>query len=126
VRDRPRPARTPRVFWHVWDSPVYTIGAGSFLDELVEMAGATNVFHDLTAASPTVTMEEIVRRNPDYVLAGPAGAATIRSSAKWQAVPAVRAGRILIVDTALVGRPGVRMGEAAHHLRRLIVGDSAR
>jgi ABC-type Fe3+-hydroxamate transport system substrate-binding protein len=126
VQARPRPAKPPTVFWHVWESPLYTIGRGSFLDELVETAGAVNVFHDLAAASPTVTMEEIVRRNPDYLLAGPVGAATIRSSAKWQAVPAVRAGRILVVDTALVGRPGIRMGEAAHHLRALIVGDTGR
>jgi ABC-type Fe3+-hydroxamate transport system substrate-binding protein len=126
VEARPRPAKPPTVFWHVWESPLYTIGRGSFLDELVEVAGAVNVFHDLDAASPTVTMEEIVRRNPDYVLAGPTGAARIRASAAWQAVPAVRAGRILVVDTALVGRPGLRMGEAAHHLRALILGDSVR
>jgi ABC-type Fe3+-hydroxamate transport system substrate-binding protein len=126
VQARPRSAKPPTVFWHVWESPLYTIGGGSFLDELVETAGAVNVFHDLEPASPTVTMEEIVRRNPDFVLAGPTGAATIRSSAKWQAVPAVRAGRILVVDTALVGRPGIRMGEAARHLRTLIVGDTGR
>ena len=126
VRSRPRAARPPTIFWHVWESPLYTIGRGSFLDELVEAAGAVNVFHDLAAASPTVTMEEIVRRNPDFVLAGAVGAATIRASDAWQAVPAVRAGRILVVDTALVGRPGIRMGEAAHHLRALIVGDTVR
>lgn len=126
VQARPRSAKPPTVFWHVWETPLYTIGRGSFLDELVQTAGAVNVFHDQEAASPTVTMEEIVRRDPDYVLAGPTGAAAIRASAKWQAVPAVRAGRILVVDTALVGRPGVRMGEAARHLRALIVGDSGR
>jgi ABC-type Fe3+-hydroxamate transport system substrate-binding protein len=71
-------------------------------------------------------MEEIVRRNPDYVLAGPVNAAKIRDNPVWQAVPAVRAGRILIVDTALVARPGVRMGEAARHLRALIVHDTLR
>jgi hypothetical protein len=36
----------------------------------------------------------------------------------------VRARRFAIVDSALVGRPGMRLGEAARHVRRLVVGDS--
>jgi len=126
VRARPRPAKPVTVFWHVWDSPVYTIGRGSFLDELVNIAGATNVFGDLPDPSPQVTMEEIVRRKPDFVLVGPSAAKTLRESPLWRAVPAVRAGRLLIVDTLLVGRPGVRLGEAARSLRALILNDTVR
>ena len=84
VRDRPRPAKPPTVFWHMWDSPILTIGGGSFLDELVTIAGAKNIFGDLAAPSPQVTLEEIVRRNPDFVLVGPAereGAARERALA---------------------------------------------
>ncbi|MBM3884964.1 MAG: ABC transporter substrate-binding protein [Gemmatimonadetes bacterium] len=114
------PTQRPTLFWHIWDAPVITIGAGSYLDELVEAAGGRSIFHDLPAASPQVALEEIVRRDPMYVLAGPAGAERIRTSAAWQAVRAVREGRILVVDTALVGKPGVRMGEAAVHLRALL------
>ena len=124
VAARPRPATPPTVFWVMWETPLYTIGGGSYLTELVQAAGARNVFGDLPAASPQVTMEELVRRNPDYVLTAPSGAALIRGGAAWRAVPAVRAGRILIVDTTLVGRPGVRLGEAARHLRSLILHDT--
>ena len=126
IRDRTRArATTPRtVFWHIWDNPLLTIGRGSYMTELTAIAGASNIFADLPAASPQVTMEEIVRRNPDVIIAGPVSAARIRASAAWQAVPAVRMGRVLVVDTTLVGRPGVRLGEAARHLRALIVGDT--
>jgi ABC-type Fe3+-hydroxamate transport system substrate-binding protein len=124
VRARPQPAKPPTVFWFIWETPLYTIGRGSYLSELVETAGARNVFGDLAAPSPQVAMEEVARRNPDYILAGPVGAARIRAGPAWKAVPAVRAGRILVVDTTLVGRPGVRLGEAARHLRALILGDS--
>lgn len=114
------PVPRPTLFWHIWDAPVITIGAGSYLDELVEAAGGRSIFHDLAAASPQVALEEIVRRDPMYVLAGPAGAERLRTSPAWQAVRAVREGRILVVDTALVAKPGVRMGEAAAHLRALL------
>jgi iron complex transport system substrate-binding protein len=126
VRSRPRPTKPVTVFWHVWDSPVITIGRGSYMDELVTIAGATNVFGDLPDASPQVTLEEIVRRNPDFVLVGPASAGAMRKSVLWQSIPAVRAGRLLIVDTLLVGRPGVRLGEAARSLRALILHDTVR
>ena len=126
VRARPRPAKPPTVFWHIWDKPLLTIGRGSYMNELVDDAGAVNIFGDLDGPSPQITMEELVRRNPDYILAGPVNAKSILSSPAWQAVPAVRAGHVLIVDTTLVGRPGPRIGEAARHLRALILHDTIR
>lgn len=117
----PRPARATRAFWFIWDPPLLTIGGGSYLSELLEVAGAENAFGDLTAPSPQVSLEEIARRDPDVILAGPTNAARIRRDPKWQAVPAVRAGRIIVLDTTIVGRPGVRMGEAAQFIRARVV-----
>jgi ABC-type Fe3+-hydroxamate transport system substrate-binding protein len=126
VSARPRPARPVTVFWHVWDSPILTIGRGSYLDELVTIAGAKNVFGDLPDPSPQVTLEEIVRRNPDFILIGAESEKTLRANPLWRAVPAVREGRMLVVDTLLVGRPGVKLGEAARSLRALIFKDTVR
>ena len=110
----------PTVFWHIWDEPVITVGHGSFQSELLDIAGAHNVYDDDPRPSPQVSLEDIVRRNPDLILAGPDGAARIRASAGWQAVPAVRLGHVVVVDTALVGRPSVQLGEAAAELARLL------
>jgi ABC-type Fe3+-hydroxamate transport system substrate-binding protein len=121
VRALPRPAEPLRAYWHVWDAPILTIGGGSYLSELLDVAGAANVFGDLSAPSPQVSLEEIARRNPDVILAGPNNARKIRASASWRVVPAVRAGRVIAIDTTIVGRPGVRMGEAARFLRRVLV-----
>lgn len=126
VRALPRPVTPRRVFWKIWDAPLLTIGGGSYLSELLEIAGAENVFGDVAAPSPQVALEEVARRDPWAVLAGPVGAGRIAAYPGWQAVRAVREGRVLVVDTTLVGRPGVRMGEAARHLRALILGDSLR
>jgi iron complex transport system substrate-binding protein len=110
----------PSVFWHVWDAPLYTIGAGSFLDELVVIAGGRNIYHDFSEPSPQVSLEDIVRRDPDVILAGPEGKARIETSPAWRSVRAVRAGRVRAVDTNLVGRPSVRLGEAAVSLARML------
>jgi iron complex transport system substrate-binding protein len=126
VRAMSRPGNPPRVLWRMGDPPLFVAGRGSFMGELIEAAGATNIFADMSSPSPQVSLEEVVKRNPDFIITGPEGLKAMKSSAAWQAVLAVRKGRLLVVDTALVGRPGVRLGEAAHHVRRLIFPDTAK
>ena len=110
----------PTVFWHVWDSPIYTIGAGSFLDELLTIAGGVNIYADRSEPSPQVSLEDIIRRDPQIILAGVSGRNVITSSPLWKGVRAVREGRVFVVDTNLVGRPSVRSGEAAVSIARLL------
>ena len=107
-------------FWKAWDSPVIAIGGGSFLSELVDIAGGRNIYGDDPRPAFDVTIEDVVRRDPDVVFAGPESGARMTAAPAWRALRAVRAGRILIVDTMLVGRPGVRLGEAAVSLARLM------
>lgn len=110
----------PTVLIHAWDRPIIAIGGGSFLSQLLDIAGARNLYADIPAPSATVTLEDIVKRNPDYVLASPVSAPKMRASASWNAVPAIRAGKLLVYDTVLVGRPSVRLGAAAVSLAKLI------
>lgn len=110
----------PSAFWYIWDSPLITIGRGSYMSELLEIAGARNLYDDIAKPSPAVTLEDVVRRNPAVVIAGPDGTRNLRTDARWRALPAVRAGRIIIADTALVAKPSVRLGEAAVSLARLL------
>ena len=97
-----------------------TIGGGSFLSELVTIAGGRNVFEDLTSPSPQISFEEVLRRNPDVMLTNPSVVTALQSEPRWRALPAWRAGRVLIWDTLLVTRPGVKLGEAAVSLARLL------
>jgi len=110
----------PTIFMHAWNKPIIAIGGGSFLSQLVEIAGGRNIYADSPVPSLTVSIEDVVKRNPEYVLASPDAAPKIRASPTWSAIPAVRAGRILVYDTLLVGRPSVELGAAAYSLARLI------
>jgi len=111
----------PTVFWHIWDAPLITIGAGSFMNELVDIAGATNVYAaDITGPSKPISLEDVARRNPDFILAGPIGAQKIADDPRWRIVRAARENKVLIVDTVLVARPAVRLGEAAVSLANLL------
>ena len=109
----------PTVFWHIWDAPLITVGAGSFMNELVDIAGARNVYADIKGPSSEISLEDVARRDPDFILAGPIGARQIESDPRWGIVRAARDKKILVVDTLLVARPSVRLGEAAVSLANL-------
>lgn len=106
VRRMPRPATPPRAFWVLFDGgpQVWTMGRGSFMNELLEIAGATNVFGDIAAPSAQVSLEEVVKRNPDLFVVGPKTADRLKANSAWNATAAVRARRFAIVDSALVRR----------------------
>ena len=110
----------PRVLWPVDISPVIAIGAGSFLNELMEIAGAENVYGDMDAVSPQLSLEDVHARDPDVILANERLAERIRTDPAWRSLRAVRSGRVLIADEVLMGRPSVRMGEAAVALAQLL------
>jgi ABC-type Fe3+-hydroxamate transport system substrate-binding protein len=120
VRSATAALARPTVFWHIWDAPIITIGAGSFMNELVEIAGARNVYADIPGPSATISLEDVARRNPDFILADPIGAAQIESDPRWRIVRAVRDRNVLVVDTLLVARPSLRLGEAAVSLANLL------
>jgi ABC-type Fe3+-hydroxamate transport system substrate-binding protein len=111
-----------RVAFVVWDNPPVVIGAGSYLDKLGALAGATNAFHDVAAASAVVGLETIVARDPDVIV-------VLRDSAtaeppgftrrpEWRAVRAVRDGRVLYLTGSLFARPNPRAAQAVAEFRR--------
>jgi ABC-type Fe3+-hydroxamate transport system substrate-binding protein len=116
----------PTVFWHIWDAPVITIGAGSFMNELVDIAGGKNVYADISGPSAQISLEDIAHRDPDFILAGPVGKAQIESDPRWRIVRAVREKNIIAVDTGVVARPSVKLGEAAASLARALHPGSSR
>ena len=109
-----------------WHEPLMVIGGGSFMSQLVEIAGGRNVYADIAAPSPTVTFEDVLKRNPQFVLVGPESGERIKAQSKWRALPAVRNNRLLILDTATVLRPATRLGEAAVSLAKQLHPDRIR
>lgn len=135
------------VVYVVQQDPPTTVGPGTFVDSILASAGAVNVFRDVGSEWPQVSMEEVVWRDPQYVivpvqgwgtppvpsgsdrsgaavpLAAPDPSAHVLATAPgWRAVPAVAAGRVISVDASLFGRPGPRMAEAAAYLARRLHG----
>ncbi len=110
----------PTVFLPTWDRPLIALGGGSFLSQLLDIAGARNIYEDISAPSAVVTLEDVAKRNPDYVMMSPNATPALRTEPKWRALAAVRANHVLVFDTTLVGRPSVTLGAAARSLADLL------
>lgn len=90
-------------------TPPWAAGPGSFIGELITLAGGQNVFSDLDRRYAPVSAEEVVARGLDVVLT-PMGA-------RPGGVPA---GVRLVEVSALTQLPGPRLGEAAEEIARAL------
>jgi iron complex transport system substrate-binding protein len=105
---RPR----PRVYFEEWDDPLIS-GIG-WVSELVEIAGGIDIFSSLrtqkTANGRIVTSDAVIGAAPDLILASWCGKKVvpdkIRRRPGWEAIPAVRDGRIVEIKSPLILQPG--------------------
>lgn len=119
-QDRPALQRNarPSVFVAVGANPPIAIGAGSFISELLTLAGARNAFADVAGPSAQVSLESVVAHKPDVVmvLGGDSTAREIEQRAGWTAIPAVRAHHVIAVSGSEFDRPSPRLPEAVRTL----------
>ncbi|MFO7706839.1 MAG: cobalamin-binding protein, partial [Desulfobacterales bacterium] len=96
-----------------------------FAHELIELAGGANVAAG-AAAYPRFSREQVLGLAPEVIVISSmdraAGAVeeSRREWARWPGVPAVRDGRIHIVDSDLFDRPSPRLVEGLEELARFI------
>ena len=110
----------PAVFWPLWETPLLTVGGGSFLNELIEIAGGRNVFAELPQPSPAVTFEELLRRDPDLILVGPKTRVRLIQDPRWQTLRALRENHVMVIDTTIINGPSARVGTSAVALAALL------
>jgi ABC-type Fe3+-hydroxamate transport system substrate-binding protein len=116
----------PRTFWILWENPLLAVGGGSWLNEMLTVAGARNVYDSLSAPSPAVSFEDLLRRDPDVVLASVTTRARMLADPRWRTLRAVREGRVLVFDTTIVNGPSARVGSSATSLARLLHPDAVK
>ena len=106
--DRPRPV----VYFEEWDEPM--ISGIHWVSELVEIAGGREAFPQLapmkSARDRIVTSDQVTAAAPDVILASWCGKKVrpdrIAARPGWNAIPAVRAGRIVEIKSPLILQPG--------------------
>lgn len=103
---------SPRVFYEVWDDPLMTAGTNTFIDDLIRLAGGTNVGSDVSGWTP-YSLEKLQAGDPDMIIAGSTGGVTTMKTRKgWEGLKAIKDGKVLAApDQSLISRPGPRLVE---------------
>lgn len=113
----------PKLYYEVWNMPFMSAGGQSFINEVISAAGAQNIFSDLTDAYPIVSEESIITRQPEIIIIPASSGITaddVKQRAGWQSIPAVKNGKIFIVDDNVYTRPGPRIADVVIELSELI------
>ncbi len=107
------------------------VGKGSYLNELIAMAGGRNLLADSVVAYPKVSLESIVRLKPDVIIdmgdmadtVGVTEAHKQSVEALWKGRPDIPS-RVHAVASDIFVVPGPRMVDAAREFFRLIQGEN--
>jgi iron complex transport system substrate-binding protein len=115
----------PRVFLEIGEAPIVTVGKGSFADDLIRLAGGENVAGQEKQMYPRWGMEEILRRSPEVILVSsmnPEGdyQRVLQEWTRWKVIPAVKEGRVYLIDSDLIDRPSPRIIEGLEEIARLL------
>jgi ABC-type Fe3+-hydroxamate transport system substrate-binding protein len=142
--------RTPlQVFCPIWKNPYMTIGEGTYIHDTLRVCGGANIFAqrqrrfplaadlgqqpEATGARyasrdrryPRVTLEEMAARQPEVILLPDEpyvfGVGDVADLTPFADVPAVRKGRIHLIDGKLLSWYGPRIGRSLRTLRELLV-----
>ncbi len=128
VRTKTSSAATkPRVYHEIDASDptkIFTVGPGSYIHDLIEIAGGVNIAARATSAYPQLSAEEILRSDPEIIVLAAADYSAkpdqVAARAGWSAISAVKNKRIVTIAPNLINRPGPRVGEAAEAYAKLV------
>ncbi len=110
---------------------IVTLSRGSYLNELIEIAGGTNIFAGARTSYPKVSVEEVLARAPEVIIDMGDMAQTIgvteeqkRAVAalwgRYSSLPAVKQGRVYGVASDIYVVPGPRITEGAREFAAMI------
>ena len=105
---------------------LWTAGTGTFMDEVANMMGLTNIFGDVKGWVQ-VSEEQVLQRNPDYIVTvamyfgeGMTPVEEILSRTGWSNVAAIKNNAILNLQNDELSRPGPRLVDGAQLLFEMI------
>jgi ABC-type Fe3+-hydroxamate transport system substrate-binding protein len=123
VRARLAGRRPTPVFYPIWREPWMTIGGDTYVHDVLATCGGANVFADRDRY-PTVTLDDVAARAPEVVLLPDEPfrfrRAHLRDFDPYPEMPAVRAGRLHLVDGKRFSWHGPRLAEALRTVPALL------
>lgn len=114
----------PGVFFQIGISPIVSVGTNTFIDELIHLAGGTNLGKG-SAAYPRFSKEQVLALAPEIIvicsMARQGGFERMKAQwRQWPSLPAVKTRQIFLVDSNLFNRPTPRLVDGLELLFQLV------
>jgi iron complex transport system substrate-binding protein len=129
--ERALPERPQRVYLEWWPKPMFTPGSACYSNELIRLAGGSNVFAERPGSSVEITDQDLLAADPDACFVSWCGVALdkldpehLRKRPGLASLRAAQEGHVFPLDEAFSGRPGPRMLEAARVMAAFLRGMS--
>ena len=101
-----------RLFYQVWDKPLYTLNGEHIVSDAIRLCGGENVFARLKVTAPVVSIESVLQEDPEAIFGSDEPNAKDGGVNLWRRYPsmrAVRANKLFALDGNLLNRAGPRM-----------------
>jgi iron complex transport system substrate-binding protein len=117
----------PRVLYVIWHDPIWTMGSDTFINDLINYAGGTNIFAGDFDKSRIVSLESIIQKNPQIIIVsgmGTTGDVIYDAITKEQRLSTtdafVNKQIYKISDSNIIERPGPRIVLGLAELSKII------
>ena len=116
-----------KVYFEIGPAPtLYSFGHSTFLNEMIELVGAENIFKDENSwLAPTE--ESIIERNPDVILTNvdyiDNPFQEIKSRPGWENINAVKNNQVYLIDKNSSSRPSSHIIKALNEMAKAIYPD---
>jgi iron complex transport system substrate-binding protein len=128
IRERAKTHLNRKVMLQVGGDPLVVVGKKSVLHEAIELMGASNIYADSSVSYPRPSLEDVLRRNPDFIIVAAMGADLEpfkKMVQRWKQFPkltAVKNRHVILLQSDALLRPTVRILEGLTQLEEAIYG----
>jgi iron complex transport system substrate-binding protein len=118
----------PRVLYVLSSQPLITVGPGSFVHHVIVAAGGINVAEHAVAPYPRLSMEEVIKQDPEVILFPVGSVEGIPANEqqvwrRWSGLSAVKRDQFYEISSDLLNRPGPRILEGLEKVARILHPD---
>ena len=108
-----------RAFYQVAERPLLTINGKHLIDDVLRLCGATNVFGELPALTPSISAEAVAVRDPEAIITAggePGNEAGFTLWTRLRTLTATRRGNFILLDSDMISRQSPRILDGAERL----------
>jgi iron complex transport system substrate-binding protein len=109
---RTRYAQRPpvRVFYQVWDKPLYTLSGAHIVNDAINLCGGENIFAKMTVTAPVVSIEAVLQEDPEAIFGtSEKDTGGVNIWRQYPGMQAVKNNNLFSLDGNLLNRAGPRM-----------------